>query len=156
MINFIVLMIAGGAFITASIGRPSFLAQNSFLDAFVSPEVLGLQAVILTVTLASVANIYISLNRLISTVYSSSEKAAAIATEVKRETKEDCHYIAGSFVATTALLLVKGAIPKEPLIWLSLVNGAVLWFLLLSLLSMLDVYQVAFGVADRDVPDSKD
>jgi hypothetical protein len=154
MIKIIFLIVLAGVIFCASISAPMFLAQNTFLKSFITHEILALISVILTVTLASVANIYLSINKVISTKFAANDQAKAAAARVKKEIKEDCYYIATGFCATAMLLLAKGAIDERNLFWLSLINGASMWVLVFCLLCMIDVYQVAFGVANMDDVDA--
>jgi hypothetical protein len=54
---------------TATVCNPEFLAKNSFLESFVTHEILGILAVIMTVTFASVANIHFYITRIVGKAY---------------------------------------------------------------------------------------
>lgn len=136
-------------FAVATVCKPDFLARNTFLLGFVNHEVLALLSVILTVTLASVANIHLTMNKIVANKFGNNPKLKDAATEVKNELKDNCWYIFWGFVAAAILLVAKGSIPNGDLA-LSIIHGMVLWILALYVLCMYDVYQVVFGIVDMD------
>ncbi|MDK3073916.1 hypothetical protein QO034_12410 [Sedimentitalea sp. JM2-8] len=147
----VVALIALAAVISAVVVcRPHWLSENAFLRDFVNHEVLALMAVVLTVTLASVANIHIALNRIVARRFGGNVDLKRAAGEVKREMKDNAWYIFWGFVLTIVVLLVKGLNTNDQLI-VAISNGAVVWVLFLFILCMHDIYKVIFGIVDLEM-----
>lgn len=66
MIKIIILVALAAVLAVACICQPSLLSENTILNGLMNHEVLALMAVILTVTLASVANIHLAINRIVA------------------------------------------------------------------------------------------
>lgn len=149
-------LIALGAVICAIIVcRPQWLAENDFLRGFVNHEALALMAVILTVTLASVANIHMALNRIVVRRFRGDSKLKKAASEVKQEINDNAWYIFWGFVLTIFVLLVKGLNTDNQLI-VATSNGIVVWTLFLFIFCMYDIYKVIFGIVDLEMEVSAD
>lgn len=147
----ICLLIALGTVISATvICMPHWLSDNDFLKGFVNHEVLALMAVILTVTLASVANIHMALNRIVIRRFNSDKHLKKAASDVKREITDNAWYIFWGFVITIFVLLVKGLNTDNQLI-VAISNGIVVWTLFLFILCMYDIYKVIFGIVDLEM-----
>lgn len=143
-----VIIVAVAAVLTCVVTyRPDWLADNSFLDEFISHEILALFAVVLTVTLASVANIHLAINRMIVQSFRQDPKAQMLASEIKTEIRDNCRIIFVSFFLALTALIVKGLIPDEP-VHVAIVNGFLIWVLVLNLLTIMDVYNVVYGLSD--------
>lgn len=130
--------------------RPHWLAENAFLKGFVNHEVLALMSVILTVTLASVANIHMALNRIVARRFGGNSELKIAASEVKREIKDNAWYIFWAFVLTIIVLLVKGLNMGNQLI-VAISNGIVVWAMFLFIVCMYDIYKVIFGIVDLEM-----
>ena len=85
--------------------EPQWLSNNAFLNGFVSHEILALKAVILTVTLASVANIHLALNRIVVSRFGSQASLTEAAKSVKKEINDNAWYIFWGFIATIFALV---------------------------------------------------
>lgn len=149
MIKGVVLIGFGAVLASMLVCKPSWLSDNTFLKDFVSFEILSLLAVILTVTLASVANIHLSINRIIVKHFSGRAEHARAAEEIKSEIKQNAWVIFYSFFFAVLLLFVKGLNESETLI-VAICNGAMLWILLLNLMCILDIYRVIYGIVDLE------
>jgi hypothetical protein len=149
MIVLVLLIAAGAVIISTIICRPLLLAHNVFLGEFVSHEALALLAVVLTVTLASVANIHLAINRMVSEKFKNEPNLVALASEIKAELRQNCWFIFGAFAACFFLLIWKGALSSD-VTTLAIVHGAVLWIFLLYICVMYDVYRVVFGFVTLD------
>ena len=149
MIKFI--LIVSGIVIAAIVAcKPYWLSGNNFLEQFVDYQVLALMSVILTVTLASVANINSSINRMVADHFKGNEALKKSANKVKREIKENTLYIFGGFILTIIVLLIKGLNMGNDVIVAS-VNGTVVWVLILFIACMYDIYSVAFEIDDLEM-----
>jgi len=107
-------------------------------------------SVILTVTLASVANIHMALNRIVARRFKGNDQLKIAAGEVKREMKDNAWYIFWGFALTIVVLLVKGLNAHDQLI-VAIANGIVVWALFLFILCMYDIYKVIFGIVDLEM-----
>ena len=138
------------------VSRPKWLSANEFLMDFASQEALALMSVILTVTLASVANIHVAINRVVTERFNGNGELKSLAKEVKSEITDNAWYIFAGFVVVIVVLLVKG-LNMENEVVLAICHAIVLWILLLYVLCMLDIYRVIFGILnlESDLPPSK-
>lgn len=144
------VLIAAALFVSVAIlCKPEFFSSNTFLVGFVNHEVISLMAVILTVTLASVANIHLAINRLVKERFDNSSEAISLASDVKSELRQNCWFIFWGFLCAIILVFAKGALPANPTA-IAIVHGAISWILLLYVMCMMDVYQVVFGIVSMD------
>ncbi len=128
--------------------KSHWLSNNTFLMDFIGYEVLAIMAIILTVTLASVANINLSINQMVANSPRKDDKNFQdAANDVKREVKETAWYIFWGFVGTTIVLLVKGLNEQHDIV-IAVSNGLIVWVLFLYIACMHDIYSVSFGMDD--------
>ncbi len=146
MINKVILIALAAVLTCVVTYRPEWLSANTFLDGFVNHEILALFAVVLTVTLASVANIHLSINRMIAHSFSNDAIAREMANKIKSEIRDNSRIIFFSFFAALFALIIKGLMPSEA-IHISAVNGFLIWVLVLNLLTIMDVYNVVYGLS---------
>lgn len=130
--------------IAGSICSPAFFAKNGFLSAFITFELLNLLAVILTITLASIGNIHLSLNRIARIAFKDPVQGNLHASEVRREINQNGWMLFYLFILSCGLLFLKGATENETVI--ALVNSLGLVILLTNLLVLYDIYQVIFNL----------
>lgn len=149
MIKIVALLGFGAVLASLVVCKPEWLSDNTFLKDFISFEILSLLAVILTVTLASVANIHLSINRIIIRHLSGNGEQARLAEEIKNEIKANAWTIFYSFFFAVLVLFVKGLNGSDNLV-VSVCNAAMLWLLLLNLLCILDIYRVIYGIVDLE------
>jgi hypothetical protein len=121
------------------------LTENTFLKGFINHEVVSLMAVIMTVTLASVANIHLAINRLVAVRLQNVPALRDAASEVKNEVNDNAWLIFGGFVAAVLTLIVGGAFASSIYVGAG-VNAVVLWILALFITCMYDIYRVVFGI----------
>lgn len=147
MIKILFLAFSAALILAIVVFRAAWLSDNVFLNQFISHEILSIMAIILTVTIASVANIHLAINRFVSERLTKNPVAAAAADSVKKELRQDCWMIFCAFVSVIFLLIWKGAQPENA-VTIAVVHGASLWILIMFLLVLLDVYQVVFAFAN--------
>jgi hypothetical protein len=137
--------------IASTICKPIFLAHNSFLDKFAGEGAIALLAVILTVTLASVANIHVAINRIVLKGFKDDiEKGRKAAMPARKEINENAWLLLIVFVLSIILVFVKEIDPSQIYIK-SLVNGSVLIFLLINALVLYDIYKVVFKLSEEEL-----
>lgn len=145
-----ILLTAVAIFLASTtVCMPNLFGENAFLQGFVTHEILALMAVILTVTLASVANIHLSLNRIVITKFSTRKEMVEAAQSVKKELSDNAWYIFWGFAAVIILLIAKGI--SKNLFLQSAVNAACIWVLLVYILCMYDIYRVVFGLTKLEL-----
>lgn len=146
----IVVLVGAMAFLGSLVAcRPEWLHANAFLKNFISHELVSLLAVVLTVTLASVANIHLAINRIVARYLSHNAEQKAVAEAIKSEIKGNAWVIFYSFIAAIVILFIKG-LNESDLLVVAICNAAMLWILLLNLLCILDIYRVIYGVVDLE------
>lgn len=116
--------------------------RNSFLRGFVNEEFLGFMGVVVTITLASAANLYIELNRIEDQVDTSA------FTKTKANVRHSAFALIGALVAALVLVVLK------PLLLCgersgALLNGAALTIIIVSILILIDLTQAAFHLDPR-------
>lgn len=125
----------------AVVSRPHWLSDNTFLDTFISHEIIAVLVVILTITFASVANIHLSLNRLAE----ASPRRKQQIGEIRKEINSEAWVIFWSFIVCVIALVTKGAADGNPyVVAASHAVGAVV--LLLNLLVLHTIYRAIFAL----------
>lgn len=143
-----VLMIAASTIVAAlTITAPAVLARNAFLNGFVTHEILALLAVVLTITLASVANIHLTITRIIKSKFADEDKGRLAAAPARSEINSNAWALFWAFLTCVVVLVLKGAYPTEPYL-VSLMNGSALLILFFNLLVLYDIYQTVFDLAE--------
>lgn len=132
-----------------AISRPEWLSENTFLASFITHEALALMAVILTVTLAAVGNVIVSINRLVSRVESASEELKQSAAEAKSQIKRSAWLIFYGFVFAVIVMFVKGLSMENSQI-IAICNAIIIWLIGLYCLALHDIYAVLFEATERD------
>lgn len=146
MINIIAVTCMVAISISATICNPSFFARNDFLEHFITYELLRILAIILTVTLASIANIHLSLNRLVRMAFRNKADGVRRANDVRREINQNGWTLVILFVVACVLLFIKGWPEQNSLYILSLVNAFGITILFTYILILCDTYQVIFAI----------
>jgi len=135
---------------SATLCKPTLFADNIFLGAFITHELLAILAVIVTVTFASVANVHLTINRIIARAYSNDISAGQLSARATRlELNQNAWTLFGSLVFSILILFIKGSFPKDINV-LSITNGLGLGVLLLSVLILYDIYRVVFVLVNSE------
>ncbi|PYF04492.1 hypothetical protein BJ122_103146 [Rhodopseudomonas faecalis] len=134
----------------ATFAEPEFFAKNAFLGSFITFELLNILAVILTVTLASIANIHLSLNRIVRAAFKDRAKGTEAANRVRSEINQNGWLLFWLFIAACGLLFLKGAYEAPTVFVLSFVHSFGLIVLLTNLLVLCDTYQVIYQIVKME------
>lgn len=135
--------------IVLSLTAPAVLSdKNSFLKGFVNQELLGFLGVVVTITLASAANLHLELNKL----------EEQIKKRVFNETRNAVKMSAYSLIKMLLLALV--IVVSKPLIVItddylissSFLNGAALLIVFANILILADLMQTAFKLEPHYEP----
>lgn len=144
--------------LSATFCAPQFFGSNKFLSAFITFELLNILAVILTVTLASIANIHLSLNRIVRAAFKDKTKGKARADAVRREINQNGWLLLWLFIVACCLVFLKGGLDDNDIRGFSFVHSIGLVLLLTSLLVLCDIYQVIYAIVriDTSGPESEE
>jgi hypothetical protein len=128
-----------------SVSRPDLLTGNTFLSAIMGPDLVAVLVVVLTITFASVANIHLSVSRMIATA-PDREKVQAASVRVRGQISSNAWLIFWAFLAALVALFIYGQFPKEAMVR-SFSIGVCLTVVLLNGLVMHDLYRSIFILA---------
>jgi hypothetical protein len=135
-----IFITASGIWLLLSITEPWVLSdQNTFLKNFVSHEVLNVLGVIMTITLASAANLHLELNRIENAV------RRPILNKTREAVKQSAFSMIICFAFAVVAVVVKPHLPKTE-IAISLVNGSALLIVLFNILVLTDLTKLAFSI----------
>lgn len=133
-------IVATGVVVILSFSAPWVLSDNNaFLKGFVNHELLAFLGVVVTITLASAANLHIELNKMEDRVDS------AIFTKTKASIKQSAAWLIGLLVIAIALIVSKSLVVQNDTS-MSLVNGAALLVVLFNILILIDLTMAAFSL----------
>ncbi len=133
-----VFLLACSFMLVISYLEPSiFSDSNQFLAQFVNHEYLNFMAVMVTITLASTANIHIELRK--------KEKLAGkdFLTKTKAAVRKSAFSLIWALSFSVILVFIKPLIPQTEFA-LSLVNSLAIATIIWSILVILDITKLAF------------
>lgn len=141
----VLLIVLAGIVIAMSVCQPAILAHNKFLEGFINQEILSIMAVIMTISIASIATIHIWFNEL------EDKHGKKVFGAARREINQAAFYFIGLFLAQLVCLIVR-SLPlfdgKETA--MSLFNGGSLLLLLCSVLTLMDIMGVVRALTPTD------
>lgn len=142
-IVFLILWAAIAATLTLILPGPLSDA-NDFLDGFVTHEFLSFMGVIVTITLASAANLFVEMNKL------EDRHNRDIFPKTKTHVRHSAFALVGALIASLVVVVVKpwvgfGARGE------TFMNCAALGVVAFSVLIMIDLVQAAFQLDPRKV-----
>ena len=141
----ILLIVLAGVFVAMSVCQPEILARNTFLEGFINQEVLNIMAVIMTISIASIATIHIWFNEL------EDKHGQKVFRAARREINQAAFYFIGLFLAQLLCLIVRSLpIFGGSDVALSLFNGGSLLLLLCSVLTLMDIMGVVRALTPAD------
>ena len=131
--------------------NPYILANNEFINGFVGGDLLNLLAVIMTITFASIANLHLTISRLIGANFKENiadgqKKAAALRGQLNT----NAWLLFWVFALAVLCSIAKGMSAKYPAL-LAIFNGGALGALLVQVLVFHDIYSTLFGIASSDL-----
>lgn len=127
-----------------AVSQPQILADNRFLDEFMGPDLIAVLVIVLTITFASVANVHLSISRMIARTPESDKGAARGAAKgARREINSNAWTIFWALVATLIALFFNGEYPKDRLVD-AITTAVCMTVVLLNGLVMHDIYRSIF------------
>jgi len=122
---------------------PHVLANNNFLTGFVNHEILAIMAVIMTISIASIATIHIWFNEL------EEKHGQRVFGKARREINHSAFVMIWLFVGQLALLIIRSMF-LENVTAISLFNGVSVLLLLASVITLLDVMGTVKSLTPTD------
>ena len=141
-IYIVFLIVVAGGTVATSICSPKLLADNEFLKGFVNHEILGIMAVIMTISIASIATIHIWFNEL------EAKHGQKVFGQSRREINQAAFIMIWLFVVQLGLLIVRSNFSDERAI--AFFNGASILLLLASVITLLDVMGTVKALTPSD------
>lgn len=133
-----------------TMANPDLLGSNKFIVELASHELVSILVVILTVTMASVANIHLALGRLNKRLTSNNIDISQQISGAREELSENAWYMFGSFIVLIFVLILKSW--AESLFWISACHSIVLIILALNMAILFDIYKSVYMLASLDEP----
>lgn len=130
-----------------SIARPTTLSENKFLIGFMGPDLVSVLVVVVTITFASVANIHLSVSRMVA---SAPDKKAVqhFASVVRQEINSNAWCIFWALGVAIFALFIHGACAENSLIQAMMI-AVCLTVVLLNGLVIHDIYRTIFLLATQ-------
>jgi len=140
-VAYCVLIVATGLVLACAICAPTLLNDdNKFLHDFINYELLGVMVVILTITLASIAQLHLEFNRI-----EERYKRRNALIKSRQGIKISAYYLIFLFLAATLLVTLKPLLAKED--WsVTIFNGLGLVILLWNILILLELTITTFSI----------
>lgn len=133
-----------GVWLAIVVAAPWMLSDaNEFLNGFVNHEFLGFMGVIVTITLASAANLHIELNKL------EDRLNATLFTRTRRDLRHSAFSLIAALIAAIILVILKPILSCGERAEAGL-NGVAITILLASIMILIDLTQAAFSLSTRD------
>ena len=121
--------------------------KNTFLQGFVTHEFLSFMGVIVTITLASAANLFVEMNKI------EDRHNKDIFSSSKKDVQDSAYALVGALIASLTVVVAK---PWFSNAWAERgqagVNCAALGIVAFSIMIMIDLIQAAFKLDPRKTP----
>lgn len=145
IVYLITVIVLSGVTVSLSVCHPAILATNEFLAGFINQEILNIMAVIMTISIASIATIHIWFNEL------EEKHARKVFGAARREINQAAFYFIWLFIFQLVLLVVRSlSVFDHSDIARSLFNGFSLILLLCSVFTLLDILGVVRALTPAD------
>ena len=143
----ITLIVTGGVLLVMLICGPAVLSKNAFLVGFINHEILSIMAVIMTISIASIATIYIWFNEL----EAKHERRVFGAARREINLVGPAFAFIALFVGQLICLFVRSLpIFTNSDIAVSIFNGISLLLLLSSVITLWDIMAVVRALTPED------
>lgn len=113
--------------------------KNTFLKGFVTHELLGFLGVIVTITLASAANLHLKLNELEEKIQKQ------VFSKTRSMVKKSAYWLIGMLLIALLLVVIKPVVANSNTVE-SIFNGAALLVVFFNILVLIDLTQSAFSL----------
>lgn len=142
----IILVCIGSVLVVIAFQKPEWINdENGFLKGFMNHEYLNVLGVILAITLASLAQIHLSLNRIEEQIQPKTLRNS------RKEIREAAYYLIGLFLVGVIVVIVKPILKNLPLPICvdvtALINALAIFILLFYIFILFDVTQATFSIS---------
>ncbi len=139
----IIMIISTAVCFILSLCCPWVLSDNNnFLKNFVNHEMLSFLGVVVTITLASAANLHLELNKF-------EEKVNENVFHKTRDSIKKSAYWLLSFLSLAIVLVIAKPLLCGSVIATSLINGAALLIILFNILTLVDLTNTVFALGPQ-------
>jgi hypothetical protein len=139
-ISWCILISIAAVVIVCAVYNPSILSdKNDFLHHFVNQELLALLGIIMTITLASAANLHLEFNKI-----EERHKRAGLI-ETRRGVKQGAYCLIILFAISVAVVVTKPLFHESESMQ-TIFNGTALVVLIWNVLILLELTQLAFAI----------
>jgi hypothetical protein len=97
----VIIIVLSGVVVSISVCAPDTLAENEFLKSFINQEILNILAVIMTISITSIATIHIWFNEL------EDKHEKKVFRPARREINQNAFFLLWCFVVELILLIVR-------------------------------------------------
>ncbi len=126
--------------LTISFSQPHLLNdQNAFLKEFISEQLLATLGFILTVTLASAANLHLELNKI-------EDQTGKKFARTRKSVRRSAYSLMALFAAATLLVIVKPLLPSPPPYNTAVANSLAVLILCFNLSVLYDLTRTVFAI----------
>jgi hypothetical protein len=140
----VILVVIAGVLITLSICEPTILSQNEFLKGFITHELLGIMAVVMTISMTTIATIHIWFNEL------ENKHGKRVFGRARKEINSSIFHFIGIFALQLFVLIVRSIPFFKNDVAVSLFNSASLILLLITIVTLLDIMGVVRKLTPED------
>jgi hypothetical protein len=135
----VIVVVLCGVVVSVSVCDPLLLPHNKFLTDFIENQILNILAVIMTISITSIATIHIWFNEL------EDKHKKRVFGEARRQVNQSAFVLIGLFVAETVLLIVRSFLDANP-IAVSICDGLAMIILLCSVFTLADLMGVVVSL----------
>jgi hypothetical protein len=128
--------------------NPKLLSENTFLTELVSHEILSMLVVLLTITMASVANIHLALGKLKNSLLAKGVDITPNIQRARGQLSRNAWSMFASFCVLLVVLLIKGHVTTE--FWIAACHAAAIIIVSFNLLILYDIYISTFMLTSLD------
>jgi hypothetical protein len=139
-ISYCLLIAALTVVVSCTVIKPDLLGdKNEFLAHFVNQELLALLGIIMTITLASAANLHLEFNKI-----EERYKRRGL-TNTRHGVRQGAYCLIWLFSTSIVIVVLKPILADGPA-WQSAFNGLALVVLLWNVLILIELTQLAFAI----------
>lgn len=143
-ISVVSLIVLAGLLASITIGHPSYLSDNEFLKDFAKSQVLNILAVIMTITIASIATIHIWFNEL------EEKHQKKVFGAARREINQAAFALMIIFLAQLAVLIIRSAFGSESKEVIAAFTSITILLVFTSVLTLWDIMAVVRALTPED------
>jgi hypothetical protein len=130
--------------VVLSVCMPAVLAGNAFLNGFVTHEILAMMAVIMTISMTTIATIHIWFNEL------EQKHDKKVFGKARKEINQSAFYFIWIFVIQLGVLIARSLPVFESSVATSLFNGASVILLLCTVVTLVDIMGVVRSLTPEE------